>query len=99
MAPFLQTQAVRWRKRQCWQRLSGSDGAAAAANSGGSNGNGAAIAAMVSDDDKDKQVSAEVAGRERYAAHATRSWRLAAGRGLHNNQMVGGSERSGRQTN
>jgi hypothetical protein len=102
VAPFLQTQAARWHERQRWQCLSssvGSGGAAAAANLGGSNGNGAAITAMVSDDDKDKQVSAAAAGRERYAARAMHSWRLAGGGGLHNNQKVGGLERSGRQTN
>jgi hypothetical protein len=41
-------------------------------------------------------VSAAAAGRERYAARATRSRRLAGGAGLHNNQIVRGSERSGR---
>ncbi len=44
-----------------------------------------------------RPVSAAAAGRERYAARATRSRRLAGGAGLHNNQMVGGSERSGRR--
>jgi hypothetical protein len=86
MALSLQTQAARWRKGQCWQRLSssvGSNGAAAAANLGGSDGDGAAIAAIVSDDDKDKQVSVAAAGRECYAACAMRSRRLAGWGGVY----------------
>jgi len=43
-----------------------------------------------------RPVSAAAAGRERYAARATRS-RRAGESGIHNNQMVGGSERSGRR--
>ncbi len=44
-------------------------------------------------------VSAAAAGREHYAACATRLRRLAGEGGLHNNQMVRDSERSGWQTN
>jgi hypothetical protein len=40
-------------------------------------------------------VSVAAKGRERYAACATRSRRLAGGGGLHNNQMVVGLERLG----
>jgi hypothetical protein len=91
VAPSSQNQAARWRKRQRWQRLSGSvgsDGAVAAANLGGSNGNGTTIAAMVSDDDEDEQVSVAAAGREHYAARVMRS-RFLAGGGVATQQSNG----------